>query len=451
MQSQPGTRSRSGELAPDLRMFERWTLYLFGASVLFHVFCYAFLHVGPRTIYPLAQGRDRFYDFTIFTDKFKAFHTPQFWSLGFPINYPAPCIVFYEFFFRYMTPHALLAFETFCVLAFVIPAVLLARALRRFNIATWRAARFAAVITLFSWPAVLLVDGGNVEVTVWVALLLGMWAYSTGRLWMAAGFLGLGTSLKLFPFVLLGLFLWRKQYSKILFGAVTFLVVSLVCMAVVGPTIQEAYRGILYGLTSFRYGYMAVWRPGENGVDHSGFALVKLIGVKAFHHSLGFRRTLSVYLALTAISGLLLYILRIRKLPLLNQVLVLTIASIYFTAFSGDGTLIHLYYPCVMMFFLAQRAWQAGIEIPGLRLMLGCLVFCLSFESFLIHHEQRFIGPAHCIGVGLLLFAALKYPLGPPLTETPSETILSDPSFDRKTWMSLANSKRPSITSTVAM
>lgn len=404
-----------------------WTLLFFGTSVVFHLLA-RHVHRFGYTAYPLSPHRYRFYDFTIFTEKFRFFHTPAFWTTGFPINYPAPCIAFFELFFGPLRPHALLAFVTFCVLVFVIPAALLGRAFVRRGVSPGRAALFVSTITLFSWPAVLLVDGANAETLVWLTLLMGMWAYATGRLWTAAVFFGLGVSVKLFPFVLFGLFLSRRQYSQILVGAAVFLTATVASLALVGPTITGAYRGVAMGLLSFRQNYMAAYRPLENGVDHSLFSLYKYLAVHLLHHNpLSFHRSLSAFLLCSALGGLLLYVLRIRKLPLLNQVLILTIVSIYFTAFSGDGTLIHLYYPCVMLFFLAQRAWQQGIVIPGLRWALGCLVFLLSFESFLIHNDVRFIGPAHAIVLGLLLLIALRLPFGPPLEQTRSATILSQP------------------------
>lgn len=427
MQSAAGSSARVHDLGPELRFFERWTLILFGISLVFHLVSH-FMHLGGHAAYPLSRGRDRFYDFTLFSDKFRLLHTAAFWKTGFPIVYPAPCIAFYDFFYGLLRPHEVLAFELFCVLVFVVPALAFGRALTRRGVSAGAAYLFVSVITLLSWPAVLLVDGGNMEVLVWLTLLIGMWAYATGRLWLAAAFFGIGASVKLFPFVLFGLFLSRRQYSKIVFGGAVFVVVSVASLAFVGPTISSAFHGVTYGLDSFKTIYMQHWLRGENGVDHSIFALYKGIAVKVFHHSPGgFTLSLTVYLWVMAIAGLLLYAFRIRHMPLLNQVLLLVIASIYFTAFSGDGTLIHLYYPAAMLFLLALQSWRDGVKVPGLHLALGCLVFILSFESFLIHHEQRYIGPAHCIGIAVLFVTGLVFPFGPPLGETISEQILSRP------------------------
>jgi len=416
-----------------MKSFQLWTVLFFLLSVLYHLFFFLVLHRHGHSVYPFSLNQhDRFYDFTIFTEKFSYFHTQRFFETGFPINYPAPVALVFEFFFKYMAPHALFAFITFSVLSFVVPAGLFAKALMRRGIGTGRALLFVSILCLLSWPVLLVVDGGNAEVVVWLAMLIGMWAYATGRLWTAAVFFGIATSMKLFPIVFLALFLSRRHIGKLLAGIGTFLVVSVVSLKVLGPTIAIAYNGITYGLQHFGRAYMATWQTNENGVDHSLFALIKMVLFLGFHHpSDDFTGWLRAYLIATAVGGVLLYFLRIRKQPLLNQVLVLSIVSIYFTAFSGDGTLVHLYYPLILLFFLSMQAYRDGVTVPGLSTILYCMVFCLSVESFLViaHKEQgaRFIGPSHCVALGIMLIAALRYPLGPPLAEERGGLVLSQP------------------------
>ena len=309
-----------------MKRFAVWTLIFTLASVCYHLFFYLVLHAHGHSVFPFSLNKhDRFYDFTIFTEKFQYFHTAQFFQVGFPINYPAPVSLVFEFFFKYTAPHEVFAFVSFCVLSFVIPAALFARTLIRRGIGRVAAIGFVAVICLLSWPALLIVDGANAEVIVWLAMLIAMWAYATGRLWLAAAFFGVAASLKLFPFVFLALFLSRRHVGKLLFGVATFLIVSVVSLKILGPTIAIAYKGIAFGLASFKSNYMAQWHTGENGVDHSIFASVKLILVLFFQHPSGdFTGWLRMYLLLTGVGGVLLYFLVIRKLPLLNQVLALS-------------------------------------------------------------------------------------------------------------------------------
>ena len=163
---------------------------------------------------------------------------------------------------------------------------------------------------------------------------------------------------------------------------------------------------------------MAQWRFGENGVDHSLFALYKCIAVALGHDPANFLQSLSIYLALSALGGTLLYFLRIRHLPLLNQLLILTIASINFTAFSGDGTLLHLYYPFALLLFLTLGAWKRRTQVPGLLPALLCFAVLLAPESYLVAGEWRFEGEVKCLILGYLLVLALRHPFGPSLTQS---------------------------------
>lgn len=423
----------SRALPPSLKAFERWTVIFFAISVCYHLFLFFVLHQHGHLVYPYSlNAHDRFNDFTIFTEKFKYFHTAHFFEVGFPINYPAPAALVFEFFFRYTAPHEVFAFVSFCVLSFVIPAALFVSVLARRGISPWRATIFVAVLCLLSWPITLVIDRANAEVMVWLVMLGAMWAYATGRGWTAAALFSVAAAFKLFPFIFLALFLTRRQIWKLLYGVAVFVVVSVVSLKILGPTVVIAYRGILYGLASFKTNYMANWRTDENGVDHSIFSSVKLVLHFGFHHSsLDFSGWLRAYLLLTVAGGLLLYFLVIRKQPLLNQVLALSIISIYFTAFSGDGTLVHLYYPLAMLFLLAIQAWKDGVTIPGLSTILYCMMFCLSMETFLVVPRglqgARLIGPAHAIALGVMLITALRYPLGPPLADDRGEIVLSQP------------------------
>jgi low temperature requirement protein LtrA len=177
--------------------------------------------------------------------------------------------------------------------------------------------------------------------------------------------------------------------------------------------VPVAYRGISTGLMYFDKEYMETVRPDETGVDHSLLAFGKVINdaVSGSNGTEALQRMVKVYLPLTAICGLLLYFLKIRRLPWINQLLALTIIAIYFTPFSGDGTLIHLYYPFVACCFLAIDAWRRQVKVPGLRAIFWCFAYLLSTESFFVFYGQRYEGQAKCFVLGILLVCALMYPL----------------------------------------
>lgn len=405
-------------LPPEIRSVWRIVLVLGIINPLFCLGGKLFFHEGMSYLFPLSSRQDRFGDFTVYWQKFNLVHTAAFFHTGFPFTYPAPVALVYDVFLHHAGPHPLLAFVSFSVLALLLPAALFAAALARHGMSTHTALLFTATLLLFSWPAILVLDRGNLEILVWIALVSATWAYATGRGYLAAALFGLAASLKLFPFVFLGLFLSARQYRQLLFGAAVFFFISVLALWLLGPSVAVAFSGITAGLAFFREGYMGKFNPVENGVDHSLFALFKGIAVKVFHHSDFFPQSLSIYLACTAVFGVVLYVIRIRRLPLLNQLLLLSIASIFFTAFSGDGTLLHLYYPFALLLFFSLREQRAARFVPGLKATLLCIALLVTPISFLTTPHQRFEGQVHALLLGTVVVLALRYGFGPTLAES---------------------------------
>ena len=425
-------------LPPVLRQF-CWTVLMLTAVST--GYCVAMRYLWHRHYpydWPFYFPKDRFNDFTIYQQKFELFHQSAFFTSGWPFTYPSPMALVYELFYKGAGQHALAAFILFLALAFVVPAILFGRALAARGLSAGSSALLAAGSLVLSWPALLMLDRANVEVFVWVALLAATWAYARGKEWTAAAFFGMAASMKLFPFVYLALFLTRGKYPKLLFGVLVFAAATVVSLAILGPTIPVAYHGITHGLEFFHDTYMAAFLPNESGVDHSVLSLLKVFMVKVLrvtaanpHYHSRIAILLAIYMVVTAVGGLLLYFLLIRKLPRLNQLFALTIVSIYITPYSGDGTLVHLYYSFALCCFLAIDAWRRQLEIPGLRNIFLCFAFLFSIESFFIFRNSRYEGQAKCIAIGVLLVLALRYPLGPPLGGDDDQDELAEPDASR--------------------
>lgn len=406
-----------------------------GTTLLSFLFCVFELvrHAPYFYISPLSPRPDRFGDFTIYVAKFRLFHTVEFFTTCFPFTYPAPVSLIYLAFYRVFGVHALRVFLVACGLACLVPAVWFGNALRRQGVGLSTVVLFTSTLVLTSWPAILITDRGNMEISVWIVMALAMWAFATGRGYMAAVLFGIAASLKLFPFVFLALFLSRRQFRHVAVGAGAFLVSSIGSLAALGPSIPVAYQGIAGGLEFFKLQYMMRWNPVENGVDHSVFALVKGTRIFFFHvpREHVFSRSLSFYLVLTAVAGIILYFARIQKLPVINQVLILSIASIYLTPFSGDGTLLHLYYPFAMLTFLAIQSERKRVWVPGLEVAFVCLALLFTEETFLIRHFQRFEGQFKCVVLTVLFVTALLRPFGPAIESAEVEGPLRfDPPVD---------------------
>ena len=416
-------------LPPNVRTFWLVVVVTTFLSVLFCLIARA-MHAPHFYASPLSTPDERYGDLTIYVAKFRLFHTAAFFSTYFPFTYPAPVSLIYLALYRVFGVHAVRAFNALCALACIVPAVWFGVELRRRAIGLVTVCLFVATLLLTSWPAILVADRANMEITVWIVMAFAMWAFATGRGYAAAVLFGIAASLKLFPFVFLALFLSRRQYRQLFVGAGAFALSSIVGLALLGPTIPAAYRGISAGLQFFKLSYMMRWNPTENGVDHSLFALVKGARIFFFHVPVQhvFSRSLSVYLLLTAVGGVVLYFARIRTLPVVNQVLLLSIASIYLTPFSGDGTLLHLYYPFAMLTFVALRSAREGVRVPGLGWVFVCFGLLFSEETFLVNDLQRFEGQFKCLVLTFLFVTALRLPFGPPVeSERNAEPLRFEP------------------------
>ncbi len=410
-------RAARVDLPPVLRQVWVSVLLITLVSVAFSFIAYR-LGAGPEFYRALSPPGEHFTDFSIYADKFPDLHSQDFFDNGYPFTYPAPLALIFAFFYRLGSA----GLDTFLVisgLAIVVPAVLFGRALVSRGLSLPVACGFVATLLACSWPAILVFDRGNVEIFVWVALAIGVWSFVTGRSYVAAICFGAAVSLKLFPFVYLGLFVSTRRWKPLALAIATFFVITVASLAFVGPTIPAAFHGINDGLLWFKETYMGTWRPWEEGVDHSLFALVKFLGIQLFHQDgrPSFLDELNIYTYVTAIGGILLYILRIRFLPIANQVLALCIASILFTGFSGDGTLLHLYCGFAILVFLAIEAYRNAITVPGLQPALWLLAFIFSYESFFVMPGQRFEGEIKCFALTLLMFLVLRFPFDLELGE----------------------------------
>ncbi len=415
-------------LPPTIQTFLKVLVGLTALSILYSVVTF-FAGLTRPYVTQLSPRSDRFGDYTIYVDKFHLFHTPQFFTSGFPFTYPAPVSLVYYLFYNGFGHHGEAAFITFCILAYCAAAFGFYTALVRRGISAATASLVAFCLVVTSWPAILVVDRANMEITVFVVVALSLWAYATGRGYLAAILFGLAASLKLFPFVFCALFFSKRQYKHLALTLASFFAFSIASLALLGPSIRSAYQGIAAGLAFFKKAYMQRWNPTENGVDHSMFAFIKATLIVVFHVSPrhDFVHALSAYLAFTALLGLSLYFITIRFLPLVNQVLLLTIASIYFTPFSGDGTLLHLYAPFAMLVFVSLNAQRTGVSVRALKPAMVCFAILFAAEDFLLtpHHAQHFEGEFKCLVLGILFFLALRYPFGPPAAQDPIDQGLS--------------------------
>ena len=344
-------------------------------------------------------------DFTCFQDRFHHFGRPEFFAhYHQPFNYPAPLALVYELFYG-STSHALAAWRTVAILAFIAAAILFSVAVMRRGIRPFTAFAFGLSALLLSYPVALVLYLANIETAVWIATILGVWAYAQRRGYSAAVCFGIAASFKFYPLVFLGLPFARRRYREVAVGVLAFIISMVSSLWLLGPTIPGAYRGLQQDMKAFTQSYFYEFHSLEGGMDHSLFNLVKLSCRQAHHLEL-LQRLVTPYLACVALAGVLIYFLRIRKLPLTNQVLALSIAAVLLPPISHDYTLVHLYAPWGMLTFaVIQQQWLARKR--STIAMYACFALLFTPQNYLIRLGTRYGGPLKSVALIVLFVLAL--------------------------------------------
>ncbi len=378
------------------------------------------LHVPSPYDYPFLSRDESFWDFILFTGKFQHFHLPEFFTVdpGMTFLYPAPIAVLYEIFFRFGNL-ALPLFLLFILECFLSAGFLLHRALIRRGVSPHQSTAFLASSLLFSYPLWFDFKQGNIEIGILLFVALGVWAFCANKGYTAAACFGIAGSMKIFPFIYLGLLLAKRKYREMVFAVLIAVLTTVVSLWLLGGNdIPNTWRHVGAGVSTFRTVYILHYRPFEIGFDHSLFAVIKC----CLPHPPSLEvnpQILAAYLAAGAFTGIALYFLRIRHLPLINQVLCLSVASILLPPVSYDYTLMHLYIPWAMLVLFAQDQANLRRSISGLAAAFILLAVLCAPESEFIYDGVRFGGQIKAGVLVALFYIGLKYPFqGSPSTAT---------------------------------
>jgi hypothetical protein len=303
--------------------------------------------------------------------------------------------------------------------ATILAAWAFARELHRRGVARIKAIGLMATCVVCSWPIFVCLFTCNQEIVIGFLVGIGLCLFLKGRGWSAALLFGLATGLKIFPFVFITLYLVKKQYRQMAFFLGVAAVLNVFSLWLLSGSILVSTHGISQGLESLRVRATLVYGSLSPGIDHSLFSLVKasivvfdrLSGVP-YPSLITMSAILRIYMIVMAITGVLLYFLRIRFLPILNQVFCLSIASILFTPLSLDYTLMHLYVPLGMLILAALKASAEGRQIPGMSAAFGCLALLLAPLCEFMGHGILVGALIKCLVLVFLLVLMLRLPIG---------------------------------------
>ena len=390
------------------------------------VFCKLVLHLHFPYTFPIVDPGAITQDLLLHVGTFHHLHQQNFFNqAGF--FYPASAAVPYALFL--LSPaHARLTYYSFCAVVLLVLAIIFGRALNRRGLSYRTSAGFLITSVLLSYPFWFLLKQGNIEIVLFVLLAAGVWAFLRGHGWGAAAAFGIAGSMKLYPFIFLGLPLARRQIARrqtarrqtarrqtarrqvaqIAFGLLVAAAFTVFSLWLEAPSIPYSWRRTNEGIASFHLGYVVGIRP-EQAFDHSlwGFARAFLPTHLSLHTM---SASSDLYLLVVGVIGLFLYFWRIQHLPATNQVLCLTVAAICFMPVSFDYTLIHLYIPWTLLVLLAVDAASELRYVPGLAPAFLCFTVLCSPQTELIYHAATLEGRVKTVALVALLIVGLRFP-----------------------------------------
>ena len=368
---------------------------MLAASVLFTAILTHLLHTPDPFGIPWFWHGQEWPDFRVFQDQSLHFRTASYWDdYGYPFTYPAPLAVTFGLFYR--LPHPLKTYFVILALGCTAWITWLARGLAARGLALHESLAFALIVLITSWPVWYLIDTTNIEGLMAILLALGVLAVLRGNSWVGAILIGIAASMKLFPILLLVLLLSKRRFKEFAAGVATAIGATVGSLALLGPSIRVAQAHLNDGMEFLRKNYMVLNRGAiELNFSHSLFNQLKfvlLLGDRILNHGGAaasraheqaiLDAALPAYLVVGAIVGVAIYVVKIRKLPMLNQTIAVTIAAVLLPPFSSDYTLIHMLIPFGLLCFYTVDAKREGRIVSGLNACFACFCLVLAFESF---------------------------------------------------------------------
>jgi hypothetical protein len=395
-------------------------------AMIIYAFIRWVLHWGEPYNFPFLPFR-HFADFWAFHDRFDHYHTLAFYSTtgGSKFSYPAPLSLVYKLFFLpHRNEHTIFTIAT--ALPCIALAWLLGRAMLRAGVERRQAWLFVGCSAVLSYPFWFEYFLGNIEICVFLIAAAGLIAWLRGHTYLGAALIGAAGSMKIFPFILLALCLSRKQYRQFAVGILTAAILYPLSIWMACPSFAVAIPEIRASSAALGQNVVMTWDQILIEFDHSLFGVYKqathMLGFSNYHSA----HELSLYTGVTALAGIALYFLVIRRLPLMNQILSLTVASILLPPMSNDYTLLYLYVPWGLLVLSVIEDFKAGMERAGTIAAFVCFALLLSPESELIIRHQALSGQFKALILIALLYISLKYPLPLPRGTRIDETHSTD-------------------------
>lgn len=395
-------------LPPVLRMYWAW---LFGLSVISAIMGDIYYRLDRFVeCCTLPTGNPFFTDFWVYQYIFQFLHTRAFFDGAERFAYPAFSAVVYDLLYH-LGPHAQAIFCTTELGVCGAAAWLFYGKIRRIGLRRFPAAALVLCTLLFSYPLQFLVEDGNIEILVCFLTAGGLWAFLKGREGLAASLWGLAGAMKLYPILLLAVFLTRAKWRYMAIGTAVCVLASVLSMWFIGPTIGIAFQGTIHGVAGFVSSYAERARIEELKFDHSLLAPFKLFTYLRMHRRSVNSDMTKPYLLIAGSAALLTFFLRVRHMPVVNRLMFLFVAIVALPPVSYQYTLVHLYAPWAMLVIMVLRCAANGRELPELQTAFVCFAFLFTSQNYIFYHLVHINGLSQTIALVVLTITMLRHPI----------------------------------------
>ncbi len=399
-------RGKSGRV-PLPRVLRRfWVASAVTFGLMFAVGYLRYRMGAPRPHYnPI--GTVHFSDLLEYLPTFRLLHTAAFFRnpVTNPVAYPPFGAVFYRV--LYATGRPVAAYLVCGAAWLVMLTVGVGAWLCGEGVRPVVAYVFPATVLLMAFPVLGMLCYGNIELFLWMFAATGVWAMMRGRPMLAAVLWGCAAAMKLYPLILLVLLLPRRQWRAVAAGVLTFAGLTLASLWSLGPTVRVAWLGSVRNVFGYQGVRQQEWSLHELATNHSAFTWVKLMLRVA---GKPFAGAMLPYYVCGALLFVLIFAVRVRRLPMANQLLFVTAFMLLFPPISYFYTLVHLFAPLVLMAGVAMDAERSGRRIAGVHGAMALVVPL--FGSFMLLTERRlflFGGLLQGVLLLMLLYASVRF------------------------------------------
>jgi len=330
-------------------------------------------------------------------------HTRDFFTApGFPFLYPATGIPMYVLFSFH---HALRVFLLVCGICWGGLVVTFWRSLRTRGLCRWKSALACVVPILCSYPLAFSIQRGNFETLLAFGIAFGTWAFLRRRYKLSAILWAFFGCIKLYPLLLLALFIPKRRFKEIGLGLSAAAAFTILALWYVGPSTRAAYD--LSKAAVDRFMSLYPFSEDVQGYEHSFFGLAKILLRHSHWNAPHLWHRLSWVMA-SAMT--VLYLWRIVRLPLANQLLFLTIGMIALPPYSFDYTLLHLYAAWAV---IALGALDEQTSRKPVLIVMVLLAVLLSPQNYVQWKNTFYSGALKALLLGALLLITCSWRLGP--------------------------------------